>query len=316
MQRHPWEVERTVHFFHANIGYQEDGLPFTFDPVPALESIASLLRDRAPHWYEEEPDGNALCLFPELATYRYPVARFGRVRRQALPQIEEVGDITDLQLRDKQGLLELIHVVFFPDNIVGAEYNHHGPRATRLGPHLETVSQSPSPKARLNPVIREDALRQLDDIGSVHLLDLEVLPSMVEIIENRHAPTGRALRALADVSNGSRSLQLIIRPEPEDERDFWTRFGAPLRELFIDPEVRPGIKRGRLQGRPSNGGSLEMIDLLQDQITSVRTMVRLATRSRALDPDYAFRAVVDAYHELRDEIVQSPTIAARRQDGR
>ena len=315
MQRNPLEVERTIHFFHANIGYQADGLPLDFDPVPALRSIAELRLSRVQGWYEEEQDGSALCLFPDLTSYRYPVAQFGRVRRQALPQIEEVGDIAELSLTSNQGLLESIHIVFFPGNVLGAEYNHYGPRATRLGNHLHTISGVPTPKARINPIIREDAFDQLNDVESVHVLDLELLPAAVEIIAARHAPIGDALRAAAAVSNGARSIQLVIKPDQGDERGLWDRVSSPLRDIFGNQELRPDIKRGKLQGRRGLNGPLEVFDLLQDEITSAQGMMRLSSRSRALDPAGAFRTIIGAYGGLQTGIEQSPTIATRSPGG-
>ena len=316
VQHNPLVIERTIHFFHANVGYQEDGLPLDFDPIPALRSIETLRRQRAQRWYEaEQQDVSALCLFPDMASYRYPVAQFGRVRWQALPQLERVGDITELELADRQGLLESIHVVFFPGNVVGAAYNHYGPRATRLGNHLHTVSEEPTPMVNINPVIREDPFDQLNDVDSVHVMDLEFLPPATAIIAARHSPAiGAALGSAAAVSNGARSLTLVIKPDQDDEQGFWNGIRGGIRELFGDEELRPHIKRGKLQGRRGLHTPLETFDLLRDEITSTQQMMRLTARGRALDPHSAFGAVINAYEGLREEIRQSPTVAARLQD--
>ena len=67
---------------------------------------------------------------------------FCQIRRTGLPQLEQAGTVSDLKIADNAGLVEAVHVVFFPDNIVGADFNFYGPRLSRLGYYLRVNPQS------------------------------------------------------------------------------------------------------------------------------------------------------------------------------
>ena len=126
----PETLERKVYFYRADIGTDEGGQRFSFDPSPALDAIDSLPFTNDAHGrYEFDADGNALSI-RRHNTVPNVTLQFGRVRRNGLPMLEQAGNISDLVLDADAGLLEAIHIVFFPNNIVGAEYNHFGPRVS------------------------------------------------------------------------------------------------------------------------------------------------------------------------------------------
>ena len=116
---------------------------------PALDAIDSLPFTNDAHGrYEFDADGNALSI-RRHNTAPNVTLQFGRVRRNGLPMLEQAGNISDLVLDADAGLLEAIHVVFFPNNIVGAEYNHFGPRVSRLGSYLHEKSSEAVARAAL-----------------------------------------------------------------------------------------------------------------------------------------------------------------------
>ena len=116
-------IERKIHFFRVDAGVDASGQPITYDPSPALQII-----DRLPFTEDEsgrylvDEDGNAIGVWPEVRDRRTAL-RFCQVRRNGLPQVEQAGVVNDLNIADNAGLLEPVHVVFFGENIVGADFN-------------------------------------------------------------------------------------------------------------------------------------------------------------------------------------------------
>jgi hypothetical protein len=63
-----------------------------------------------------------------------------------------------------------------------------------------------------------------------------------------------------------------------------------------------------VKGRRDDTHRVEAIDLLKDQLISVRKIFRMGDRSRALDPDSAFEAILAAHDELEDALQQAAAI--------
>ena len=151
----PGTLERKIYFYRADIGTDEGGQPLAFDPSPALDAIDSLPFTNDAHGrYEFDADGNALS-----------------IRRQC-PEHQKAQH----------------HVVFFPDNIVGAEYNHFGPRVSRLGSYLHKKSSEAVARAAFRPILRGDAAKQLDRLSDLRVLDSASCPRMSMLSGSRMYP--------------------------------------------------------------------------------------------------------------------------------
>ena len=303
-------VERKIHFFRADAGVNDGGVPLPFDPRPALEVIQRLpfTNDEAGR-YQFDQDGNAVCIVEHSAGETHSV-RFSRVRRSGLPQVECAGSITDLDLTDDTGLLETVHLVFFPDpatrtTVVGAEYNHFGPRISRLGYYLYERSDQAVPLATFAPLLRGDALKQLDRLGEIRVLDVSIRPAFGEALRQRDRSLGDAFEATAGLLDDPETLQIVMKPQPQARRSTLDRLRGPLQGLFSQDNAdnaREGLVRLQVRGRCEDTGRVETLDLLKDHLISTKRIMRLNPRGRALSPDSAFRAIRDAYLELEDSI--------------
>ena len=124
-------VERRIMFFRVDIGTDPGGMPLPFDAQPALQFITNLpfSSDLDGRYWEDSEDSedSVLCLL-DGPYGTLPTVQFCRVRRAGLPQLERAGNVKDLDIALDEGLLETIHAVFFPENVVGVAYNHYGPR--------------------------------------------------------------------------------------------------------------------------------------------------------------------------------------------
>ena len=295
-------VERKIYFFRADIGSDESGQPLPFDPALALDAIENLpFSNDDVGRYEFTSDGNALCLLDHRGRPNRFV-RFCRVRRTGLPQLEQAGQITDLDLASDMGLLETIHVVFFRDNIVGAEYNHFGPRLSRLGTYLHEKSNNAVCKATFHPLLRGDAAEQLDRLDEIRLLDFSIRPAYAEALRQIDLSLGDALAANARILSNPKTVQVVIKPERESWRATLNRLLPPIRRLLRQRELLLNTERLQLRGRCRDTYRVETVDLLKDQMISTKTIVRLNERGRALDPSSAFQAICEAYEDQGDRL--------------
>ena len=192
-----------------------------------------------------------------------PSVRFCRVRRTGLPQLEQAGQISDLNLTPETGLLEAIHVTFFPNNIVGAEYNHFGPRVSRLVSYLLYKSQKSVPSVSFRPLLRGNAAEQLDRLTDLRMLEISILPAFAEVTKRSDESLADALEANARAVESPKILQAVLKPVENAQRSFLSRKRGPLKEMVGDDTLREGSVKLLVRGKCADSGRVETIDLLK-----------------------------------------------------
>ena len=298
----PETLERKVYFYRVDIGTDEGGQPLVYDPAPALDVVDSLPFTNDDNGrYLFDTDGNALSLRTHSRIPSVSVL-FGRVRRNALPQLEQAGNVTDLILAADQGLLEETHVAFFPNNIAGAVYNHFGPRASRLGSYLHQKSAEAVPFASFKQLLRAEPSAQLDRLGDLRVLEMTITPAYVDVVRQADSSLGDAFEANARLLESPKGLSLVLKSERVAAGGFLGRMGGVLRGLLNNGSIREGALRLQARGYCNDTEIVDTLDLLSDNFISTKAIVRMNTRSRALDPGAALRAIREAYGDLRDEL--------------
>lgn len=305
----PPTLERNIHFYRADVGADDGGRPLSFDPVPALKVISGLpFADNAKGRYLVDDEGNAVCAFPGPNTQSL---RFCQIRRSGLPQLEQAGNVSDLNIADNAGLLEAVHVMFFSDNIVGVDFNFYGPRLSRLGYYLHTKSGKAVGLATFHPLLRNDVAEQLKHLTELRLFDLKVRSSYANIIRQADTSLGAAFEANAQVLDGGvDEIELVLKPSKDNRRKALQRLLATLKSLVRGPELRENASRFLVKGKHDQTGRVVEIDLLHDQLIACKQVLRLGERSRAVDSDSAFKAIQIAHDELAGDLRQAAGLSS------
>lgn len=303
-------LERKIHFYRADIGVDGGGRPLAFDPALALAAIT-----RRPFTAGNEgrylvgDDGNAICAWSG-ASGPLPSMRFCQIRRTGLPQLEQAGQVSDLNIATDAGLLEPVHVVFFRDNIVGADFNFYGPRLSRLGFYLRVKSGNVVPLATFHPLLRNDVAAQLDHLTELRLFDLKVKPAYIDTIRQADASLAEAFAANARVLDGdSEDIEVILKPSKSTWSQALRRLINPLRILARQQDLRENAGRFQVKGKSDETNRVEIIDLLHDQLIARKQVLRLGERSRAVDAGSAFQAIQLAHEELADDLRHAAGVA-------
>jgi hypothetical protein len=288
----PPTLERKIHFYRADVGVDGGGKPLPFEPGPAVAAIGKLpFKDGPDSRYLFGDDGNAVSAWP-FANKTLPMLRFCQIRRTGLPQLEQAGTVSDLNIAADAGLLEPVHVVFFPDNIVGADFNFYGPRISRLGYYLSIKSNNLIRPALFYPLLRYDVAEQLDHLTEIRLFDLRVKASYINTIRKADESLGAAFAANAEVLGGDvEELELVLRPTKNTRHSARERLFGFLKTLVRGHELRENVERLRVSGKHDETGKVELIDLLRDQLIVRKHVLRLGERSRAVDASSAFEAI-------------------------
>ena len=301
-------VERTIHFFVADAGKAESGEPAGFDSRSALAAIDVLPFDDTPRGrYQRDGDGNVLCLF--ISAHHRGAVEFCRIRRTGLPLLESGGHLSELPIAPDAGLSEGIHVLFFPENILGAVYNHYAPRLPALGPYLYERARGAIPPVAFRPLLDSDASRQFDTLGDLRILEFDIRPSFAATINEASPSLGHAFGAISELFDSPETISLVVRAPRHGAFDLLSRLAAPMRNILRRHDVRENVERLRLRGKNIETGRVETMDLLRDRFVSTQEIVRMSRRSRSLDPGSAFDAIERAYWSLKDELEMAASVS-------
>lgn len=301
-------VNRRIYFYRVCRGSSDSGYPIQFDPRPALESICAMSFTNTGRYLTDD-NGDSICLWP-ISNGQHPSVRFSKIRRSALPQIEEEGALSELPISDRSGLVESIHGVFFENNIVGFEYNIHAPRVSRLGYYLTTKAGLEGPILSFDPILRVDVTQQLERLQEIRLLDIKASRGIASVLEDASSSLASTFSATERLITGNDCITIRMSISPSNRRSALQRFINDLRSIVRTPDILAYMKKGSVRGKCVDSGRVETVDLLQDQFVVDAKVVRLNERTRAVDERSMIEQIERAYAGLKSQLESATSIAS------
>jgi hypothetical protein len=301
-------AKRSIHFFRIDGGADDTGLPIAVDLHPALQKVDGLpfRAVAAGGRYVTSGDADQCAWIDDVG--EICKIRFANVRRNALPQAEAGGELTDLALADEAGICEVSHLCIFPDGIVGIEFNFYGPRPSRLAPYLRRVVGDDCPEFRLEALLRQDVTAVLERKKAVRKLDLNIRRPYIDVIEQANASLGAALRA-AETASHADCVGLYLEPEPYQRRNLDDGILGLLRRLAPRSDLRENARTLKATVIDQQTDRAEEIDLLRDELISQKTILRQHDRSRVLLSSDAYAKIEEAYTERRSDLAAASSIS-------
>jgi hypothetical protein len=221
------------------------------------------------------------------------------IRRTNLPSRDSgTGQIGDLGLAIREGLAEAVHLRLFPNGIIGFESFFYGPRIGRLQDYLKERCKL---DVTIQPLYRGDMLERALKYKDVRLLRVKVLPNMVSKALIKKA----GLKGVLDVATNFDTgvfAEVTLRSEGFDD-GFTDKVKGMFRQFRRDKQD-PGelLDVLEIQGVSPQSGRVEPLNLLNDALQRVVSIPRESRRSRALDSPAAFRAIREAYNDVKAQL--------------
>jgi hypothetical protein len=303
--KEPSTLERKIYFFKSSVGKDAAGVNIPFEPEPSLTTLQRLPFADDKGRYLVDTEGNALCAWVDQVG-AHPRMRFAQIRRFGLPQIDVAGNLTDLNLAASEGLVEAVHIVFFPGGLVGVEFNFYGPRPSRLGNYLmRTAGLNGTPT--FDPLLRSDIAAQLDRLKDLRLFDLKIQASYASTLKQADADLGAAFDAARKLG-APEEVQIVLRARKQGAGTLLERLKTTARNLLGRADLRTEASHFIVKGQMIDSGRVEPLDLLRDQLISHKRIIRLSERGRAVDSDAAYSAITEAHSELSDQLTTAAAL--------
>lgn len=300
-------VNRKVYFYRIEMGVATDGRPLIFDPTPALTHIGELRYNDGGNYLTTIEGAETLCVIERnISPHRIMLAN---VRRTGLPQQEEAGKISPLGIPPTSGIVEPIHVVFFPNNIVGCEFNFYGPRVARLKTYLAAKGGGLCSNIEFAALLRENAVDDLNHMKSIRSLTLKIHASYAETIEKADESLGAAFKAARDAGEAG-VVTLVLGPEKRSKTaKIADSIVEKVRRIMKLPDIREQAKNFKVTGMDEDTGNQREVDLLSDQFIAKKTVLQTDSRTRAVDSTSAYMAIEEAYSELYEQLMKAPGVS-------
>ncbi len=311
----PGAVARNIYFYAVDIGVDDSGRLLPFDPTPPLRHIHSM-PFRGPDRRLQLPNDRASYCWVDSDSAPHRL-RLANIRRSGFPFVELEGSLTPLEIREGSGLADPIHVVFFENNIVGADYNFYGPRTSGLQNYLAVKAPKWCQNLKFGTLVDPDTAQRLDRYEELRVLELRMRPADAEILRNYSRGLAGSFDAANEFLDKDARLELVLKPRSHSRGGIGREILQTVKRMFVNEELRDRASRFRVQGINQQGDTEDPIDLLSDDLVVRKPMIRQDSRSRAVVAESAYEAISEAHAEVQHKLTRASRLYVLRSgDGR
>lgn len=299
-------VKRKIYFYRLHAGTSTDGTPKKVDLTDPIKQISKLSFDKDSKRYWMQPDGSIVGLWlPDNAT-SFNEFSLATVRHAGLPRKEFEGTLADIDLEEGAGLHEPTHIKLFSDNIVGVEFNFHGPRPSRLPFYLRHAYPD-TQDFKIEALLNKDAAENLKKHREIRVLELQVRPSYVGKVREANKSLGAALGQLE--RSGAEVIGITLRPEPRQRTPLKKNIFKGAKKLSRKNDLLENAIQFKVKAINDETGRVDDINLLDDKLVSTQNIKTFSKKSRAVDPAEAYAAIQTAYDTLKPKLLEAASIS-------
>lgn len=298
-----FEVDRKIHFYRVEGKRDDEGNLLPYDPVPVLDYIDGL--SQAADRRLDLGDGNSSFCWVHSRTAPQRL-RLATVRRSALPSVETRGQVSFLDLDEDAGLADMTHVVFFDNNIAGADFNSYGPRLNRLAEYMTIKANGVGPLVAFSTLLNPDVAQKLNNFEEIRLVDYRIRAADVEVLAQKNESLFRALRATRELGEAG-EVGLVLKPEKHKRENIGHDPLNMVKQIANNDESRNASTRFKVKGVDENG-LISEVDILNDQLLATKKVMRMSGQYRTIIPSSAFDAIEEAYDDMEPDIKRAAGI--------
>lgn len=304
------EVSRRIHFYRVDAGIDE-----VTQRINAFESALVIGRIRSLSNTEkqlERLDGN-LTFCRIFNGSRYPRLQLSTVRMAEIPEGFDRRDSSSFifDIAEEQGISENSHMVFFPNNILGLEYNYRGPGTGRLEEYFRKKVPIREARVTFTPLMDKDfeeKLQQLSDVRElrIRVSHREVAGANSQRIDPEEDNPFEVMESMKNFGEAG-EYELAWKSRTRSRENIAKRFFSVARNYLQRYDTEDKSAMLVLRGHDEEG-HMQRINVLNERLMYNETTFKLRATDRSVIPDSAFQAIEKAYKDNRDEIERAAAL--------
>lgn len=304
------EVRRKIHFYRIDAGINEVTQQInTFESSLVIGRIESLSDTEK---QLERTDGD-LTFYRIFKGGRYPRVQLSTVRMTEIPEGFDRRDSSSFvfDIAEEQGISENSHMVFFPDNILGLEYNYRGPGTGRLEEYLRKKAPVSESKVTFTPLMDKDFEEKLQQLSDVRELRMrvshrEVVEAKSHRIDPEEDDPYEVMESMKNFGEAG-EYELVWKSRTHSRQNIAQRFFAVARNYLQRYDTEDKSSMLVLRGHDEEG-HMQRINVLNERLVYNETTFKLRATDRGVIPDSAFQAIEKAYRDNKDEIEHAAAV--------
>ncbi|ASJ11263.1 hypothetical protein A3L12_08130 [Thermococcus sp. P6] len=297
------DVSRKIHFFQVE-WVKGNGERIQKD-LKFIESILNSYSNQIIKLYNDE-----LFIRRHGVKNNRSFWRLEKIRKDELPlKFNELHLKEDpLNLQEHEGLAEPSHFVIFDGKIIGAEYNHYGVRwvnskLVRIINDYLSNNSTDVVRVEIKPIFRKELYNLLERFIEIRGITIKIATNYARLLAKEDPESFGKMFSAAELIDGVwLSLGVTIGSRKHVEISKFDRIKESIKRLLRHPEATENLRAINIRGRLEGEESIEEFNLLEEMLVSEKRVAKLDERSRAVNPESMFNAIVDSYYAFENEL--------------
>lgn len=287
------EVDKKIEFFKLILEKKGEAV----DPIEVFSHIKSLNLEKEERCYRIKKGQYNLMMFhnEDLDVYKPIKFTLGSGKKRDLPCLEEKGKTEPLEIADKS-LFEPTHMMLFDNNILGAEFNYYGPRASGLKSYILKLAQTYVDTVDVIQLPNPNFSETLDKMGNIKLFELRVHRNFGELFKEEDPGIFNILGAITK-STDSEEIGVYIRSSKHIRGIKWRN----LINFFKKGDLT-SINKAEVKAVNTDTNRVEPFNLLEQHIISTKRVVRHDDRYKRVDSSSMFAAIKSSFNDKKSDI--------------
>ncbi len=198
-------------------------------------------------------------------------------------------------------MAECVHVMFFPENIVGVEFNFDGPRVARISDYLHVKAQSVCSQVPVfEQLLRRDVMKKLDQMQTVRQFRLKVRDSLFSSTQQADKDLDNTLQAARQLGQ-AKEIEISLSVG-KGKGTLGTKVQNIAKKLLALRDTNYDVISGQIRGCDETG-KIEIIDLLNAKLVAEKHIPRRTPHTGIKQSELFYKAINEAYEELKDQLL-------------